>query len=235
MNRNFYYGFFKYLYDIYDISEWTSIVNYVLPHIRDSQKLADTIHIKAMLDDLEEKKIIEWKADKPTTDENGVTSTHWKDIARYKRDLGKDNNHTFDNTTVEVKLTRLKGIDYAANLVNNQTIRDSTLSTNCWMKWLTIILASSAVLTLIVQGWQCDISRKQLDLQKEEAKKQSILYPTHEIPENANAYDLYRQEKTVVGHNKESVSVPLSDTAKTLLNDTAALRHNPINKSTKPK
>lgn len=228
MGGNFYYGFFKYLYDIYDISGWTAIDQFVLPHIQDTQKLTDTLHIKAMLNELENRKIIEWKADKTTTDENGVTSTHWQNIPRYKRDLGKDDNHTFDNTRVEVKLTPDVGLDYAVNIVNSQVIRDSTLTTNKWMTGLTFFLVIIGALTVIVQMKQCCVSQQQFHKQSQQETPQRLPYNQQELKQNATVYDTTHKEPTLEEHNKVPSSLSLNDSSNSKRSDTIALKQNTV-------
>ena len=50
-------------------------------------------------------------------------------------------------------------------------LHNSTVDTNKWMKIWTFILGVSAFLTLIVQGLQCNISRKQLNQQQSQYTK----------------------------------------------------------------
>ena len=105
------------MYHRYDISGGTALDKFAKSKIRPRQELVDIVHIKSMLNELENRGIITWKADKITTNEDGVTSYHWLDIPKYKNDLGKDANHTFENTRVEAHLTPDKGLEYASNIL----------------------------------------------------------------------------------------------------------------------
>ena len=158
MNRNLYYDLFKYLYDHYDINSGPALDNFAKTKVRESQKLIDIRDIKNMLNDLEKRGIATWKADKITTNQDGVTSYHWLDILRYKSDLGKDDNHTFENTRVEVHLTPTVGLEYVANILN----REATLMTNKSMKTLTIVLVIIGAMTILLQVWQVCIASRQL-------------------------------------------------------------------------
>ncbi|MEK7225334.1 MAG: hypothetical protein AAB221_06595 [Bacteroidota bacterium] len=60
--------------------------------------------------------------------------------------------------------------------VRDEQLHNSTVDTNKWMRIFTGVLVGSAVATLIVQGLQCNISRKQLDLSKSELSQQQELY-----------------------------------------------------------
>ena len=156
---NLYYDLYKYLYDHYDINSGPSLDNFAKARVRKSQKLIDIRDIKNMLNDLEKRGIITWKADVKTTNQDGVYSYHWLDIPKYKNDLGKEGNNTFDNIRVEAHLTPDVGLEYVANILN----REATLLTNKSMKTLTIVLVVIGVVTIFLQGLQCDISRRQLE------------------------------------------------------------------------
>lgn len=150
MSRNLYYDLFRYLYDHYDISGGTALDKFAKSKVRTHQNLIDIIHIKNMLNELENRGIITWKADKITTNQDGVTSYHWLDIPKYKNDLGKDNNHTFENTRVEAHLTPDKGLDYASNIINTLT----GISINKWIKGLTFGLLIVAIIAAFLQFLQ---------------------------------------------------------------------------------
>ena len=168
-----YYKFFKYLYENYDLAGWVAIDKYAIS-VKPNQSEADVKHIKDMLVELETEGIIEWKADIQTTNEHGIYNYHWLDIPKYKSELGKDLNNTFNQIRVEVKLTRVKGIDYAEQYINSQ----SNISNNLWIRVLTIGLLIITALGLIVQVNQCNIPQEQLNVSLQDTlQKQNTIVP----------------------------------------------------------
>jgi len=215
--RNLYYELFQYLHDHYDINSGPSLDNFAKTRVRENQKLIDIRDIKNMLNDLEKRGIVIWKADKKTTNQDGDTSYHWLDIPRYKNDLGKDDNHTFENTRVEVHLTPNVGLEYVANILN----REATLMTNKSMKTLTVVLVVIGAITIFLQVWQVCIASRQLK-QSQPTSQSSTTKEKDTVPATVYSEDV-------------SLKAELDDTIQTNPKDTTALRHNPINKTTKPK
>jgi len=204
--NNWYYELFKYLHDHYDISSGPSLENFVKPRINDTNKLTDTQHLKTMLNDLEKRGIITWKADVKTRNQDGVDSYHWLDIPKYKNDLGKDNNHTFDNIYVEAHLTPDVGLEYVANVLN----REGTALTNRRVKNLTCALVIIGVATIFVQVLQCNMARRQL--------KQSQPAAT---PLANEAKDTV---PAIVYSAGDSLKAVLDDSTKTKLKDTTIIK-----------
>lgn len=168
-----YYKFFKYLYDHYDLAGWVAIDKYAIS-IKPNQSLADLKHIKDMLIELEAEGIIEWKADIRTTNEHGIYSYYWLDIERYKKKFGQLQSDPSNPIRVEVKLTRVKGIDYAEQYINAQ----SNLSNNYSIRILTFGLLVITGFGLLVQVQQCRISQLQLNLSiKDTLLKHDTNYP----------------------------------------------------------
>lgn len=195
-----YYKFFKYLYDHYDLAGWVAIDKYSTS-IKPNQSLADLKHIKDMLIELEEASIIEWKADIKTTNEHGIYSYHWLDIEKYKKEFGQQGDPS-NPIRVEVKLTRVKGIDYAEQYINAQ----SNLSNNFWIRVLTWGLLIVTTFGAIVQLRQCKISRSQLDLSIKDTMRQ---HDTKVSNYHSNYHSNYQRST-----NKQNDSTYIKDTAK---------------------
>jgi len=213
--KNWYYELFKYLYDHYDISSGPSLKNFVAPRISPKNKLTDIQHIKAMLNDLEKRGIITWKADIETTNQDGIKSFHWLNIPKYKKDLGKDDNHTFDTILVEAHLTPDIGLEYVANILN----REGTALTNRRIKNLTIILVIIGVVTILVQGLQCGISRQQL-----KQSQQTATPLANKVKDTSQA---------IIKTIGDSANILLSNPTKTKQGDTLTFKHTPVDTKSK--
>lgn len=199
-----YYKFFKYLYYHYDLAGWVAIDKYAIS-IKPNQSLADLKHIKDMLIELEEEGIIEWKADIKTTNEHDIYSYHWLDIEKYKNDFGQQQGDPSNPIRVEVKLTRVKGIDYAEQYINAQ----SNLSNNFWIRFLTVGLLIITALGLLVQVKQCRISQDQLNLSIQDTVQQfPKIYPNDH---SNNHHSTTQQNDSIVTYNKDTAK--LKDTA----------------------
>lgn len=207
MNKNLYYDLFQYLYDHYDINSGPSLENYTKTRVRENQKLIDIRDVKNMLNDLEKRGIITWRADKITTNQDGITSYHWLDIPKYKNDLGKDDNHTFENIRVEAHLTPDIGLEYVVNILNRKEI---TL-TNKRIKDLTYVLVIIGTVTLFIQGLQCNISRRQLK-QSQPTSQSSTIGTKDTLPEDLDNKDGPLKAKVI-------------DTSKIKVKSTTALTH----------
>ena len=130
---------------------------------RNPGDLEFTIDIKATLTDLEERGIVKWDAEPMVEKGSGFQNS-----TEYKQRLGTTvagEQQTLENIYLEVQLTHHKGLDYARDIFDREALRKSTLSANTWMKRLTIILSVTAILTLIVQVKQCDVSNRQSQVQ----------------------------------------------------------------------
>ena len=215
--RNLYYELFQYLHDHYDINNGPSLDNFAKTRVRESQKLIDIRDLKNMLNDLEKRGIVTWKADKITTNQDGVTSYHWLEIPRYKNDLGKDDNHTFENTRVEVHLTPNVGLEYVANILN----REATLMTNKSMKTLTGVLVAIGAITIFLQVLQVCISLRQL-----KQSQQTVTPSASEVKDTSHA---------IVYSAGDSLRVVLDHTAKTKPVDSPTFKHIPVEKTHKSK
>jgi len=105
-------------------------------------------------------------------------------------------------------------------------LHKSTVNTNKWMRTLTIILALSAFLTSIVQIVQCRISNRQLNKELQ----QGGLSPKNSVAGTV----ILDAEHLRTNHVCPDVTKPLSDSTKSKLNDTTALKQNTVNKKNKP-
>lgn len=106
----------------------------------------------------------------------------------------------------------------------DEQFHDSQVDTNFYMKWLTIILAVSAFITMIIQGWQCNISRKQLLLQQAESSRQLGLSQKN-LPSDSATLDMGHPSDT----NDKIHSLPTS------LGDTTVSFADTSKTPTKPK
>ena len=177
--------------------------------------LQQTIDIKTDLENLEERGILTWKAEPMDKKGGNFPESHI-----YRSLLGKEkgvSKYTFQNIYVEVQLTKEVGLDYAGNIVN----RVATLLTNKSMKTLTIVLVIIGVITIFLQGLQCDISRRQLE-QSQPTTKSS----TTDSKDTSHA---------TVYSACDSLKQKNGDSNKTNHTDTTTPKHNLFNNSHKPK
>lgn len=195
------------IYKRYSSRSGTSLNAFIKNTLKENDgDLEMTKNLKKDIEELEQRGLVTWVADGM-----GQNRSDYPESPKFKSQLGSDINNTFKDIYVEVKLTPDKGLDHAANYVSSQ----ANLSNNYWIRILTVGLLIITAAGVIVQMRQCSISKSQQTQQP--TKCDTISRYGHAIPLD------------------EHKTTTLYDSTKKKLEDTAALRHNPIYKTTKPK
>jgi hypothetical protein len=160
--QNKYYTLIEQLYIEYDIAAGTSLHTFIKkkfikrkwnkPFQKKAIDLITTQHVKMMLEKLIEQYYITWKAGSMKKKSSDFDKT-----LEYINLLGTEKDgiqHTFENIYVEIQLTAEHGLDYAAKIVNDKRLRNSTIRTNRWIIALYILLFLATIFSGAIQFLQ---------------------------------------------------------------------------------